>query len=360
LSPPPHKAFLQQSFAVNWQTRQPGPALYCVPALVIVLIGGLVLRQIALATVMAGAAFTVGFGVFQRLTPHRVVPMALAALGTSVSAAIGTVVSQNAILGAACVALWTYALGVSTGFGNGIWWVILQSSIALVVAAGFPAGPRDALLRSVVVLAGAAIQIACVTGLRRLLPDPFPPLCPPNAADPPANAAAWRRAFREGLGDDAALTAYAIAFSFTAGLADFLARTLALANGYWVTMTVLLVLRRAGQDTFRRGFLRIGGTLLGAGLATLVAALARPAPPTLIVLVAVSAWASYASQWVNYGVFSTWVTAYVAFLLAFGGLPETAVATRRIVATAMGGGLSMAVLGLLWLRATTARKLGRT
>ena len=51
---------------------------------------------------------------------------------------------------------------------------------------------------------------------------------------------------------------------------------------------------------------------------------------------------AYTTQWVNYGTFSVCVTSYIAFLLSLEGLPETAVAGHRIVATLIGGAIGMA------------------
>jgi uncharacterized membrane protein YccC len=119
---------------------------------------------------------------------------------------------------------------------------------------------------------------------------------------------------------------------------------------------VLLVLRRGAAETFTRGALRIAGTLVGAGAATLVVALARPAPLALAPLIALAAWGAYSLQWVNYGTFSVCVTSYVAFLLSLEGLPEPQVAGHRIVATLLGGALAAVAFAAarLWRHALVA------
>jgi len=50
-------------------------------------------------------------------------------------------------------------------------------------------------------------------------------------------------------------------------------------NGYWVPMTVLLILRPAARETAARA--RLLGTLCGMGLLTLLMALLRPSIPEL-------------------------------------------------------------------------------
>jgi uncharacterized membrane protein YccC len=119
-----------------------------------------------------------------------------------------------------------------------------------------------------------------------------------------------------------------------------------LPNGYWAPMTVLLVLRRGARETLTRGMLRMVGTLAGGGLATLAMIWLKPSPEILVVLAAIVAWGAYSVQWVNYGTFSTCVTAYVVFLFAFEGLPEAVVIRHRIIATLTGGAIALAALGI--------------
>jgi uncharacterized membrane protein YccC len=45
---------------------------------------------------------------------------------------------------------------------------------------------------------------------------------------------------------------------------------------------------------------------------------------------------------VNYALFSTLITGYIALLFAFGGLPEPVVALHRVIATAIGGSVALA------------------
>lgn len=54
------------------------------------------------------------------------------------------------------------------------------------------------------------------------------------------------------------------------------------------------------------------------------------------------AWVCYTSLRVNYGLFSFGVTAYVALLFAFAGLPKPIVALHRVIATATGGIIALA------------------
>jgi hypothetical protein len=342
----------------SWHAFHPLPALYCTPALAIALVGALGLGQPGPAILGAAGAFSAGFGAFQRVTRFHVAPMILAALCMSVSTAIGTWASQTPWLDALVVAAAACSLGLAASFGAGPWWVLLQGAIFLVISGSQPGDLHEGLARALFVLGGGLFQSLVVAILRRLAPRGFPPLSGPNAAPPPVADAEWLAEARRVLRPVSPEMRYALLLGAAAGAAVLIARGLALPNGYWAAMTVLLVLRRGGTETVNRGVQRIGGTLIGAGLATLIAALLRPEPPVLVVLITAAAWCAYATQWVNYGTFSISVTSYVAFLLALEGLPEAAVAGHRVTATLLGGGIGVAALAVARLGRHAVRLSG--
>jgi uncharacterized membrane protein YccC len=246
-----------------------------------------------------------------------------------------------------------FTLGVATGLGTTPWWVLLQGAIFIVVAGSQPGDVAEGVQRAALVLGGGLLQTVTASALRGLLPAGFPPLAAPNWVAAPASLAEWTAALRGLLRRGAPEPRFGLLLGLAAAAAVLLERRLALPNGYWVAMTVLLVLRRGGGETVTRGVLRIGGTLLGAGAATLIVALLKPAEITLIVLIGVCAWGAYSVQWVNYGTFSAAITSYIAFLFALQGVPETVVAAHRIEATLIGGALAMLAFGLarLWRHA---------
>ncbi|HEY5412914.1 MAG TPA: FUSC family protein [Caulobacteraceae bacterium] len=332
--------------AQRWHVWHPLPALHCVPAIVLILVTGLAMGQPGGALVAAGGAFSVGFGGFQRLSRWRLAPMVLAAVGMAISTAIGTVASNAPIVDALCVAASAVVMGLGTGLGTGAWWVMLQGFVFLVLAGSIPGDLREGLSRALLILVGGAVQCACVMGLRALAPGKFAHLVPPNAVDPPGSWSEWRAAVTRVLKPSEPEFGYALLLGVAAGVAAYLARKIALPNGYWAPMTVLLVLRRGTRETLTRGALRMIGTLVGAGAATLAMVWLKPSQEVLVVLAAVVAWGAYSVQWVNYGTFSTCVTAYVVFLFAFEGLPETVVIRHRIAATLIGGAIALAALGV--------------
>jgi hypothetical protein len=317
-------------------------AACCVPAIVIVLVCGLVVGQPFAALVATAGAFSVGFGLFQRLSSFTVAPMLLALVGMTISATIGTLASASPLSEGIAAAIWAFGVAAAVGLGTAVWWIVLQWSIALVIAAAFPADPTFALLRGLLVALGGALQFVLASGLWALVCWRCDVPAPRNANDRPLCLASVQLALRETLEPGTPRFRYAVALAVTVGLAAAAYRVVNFSNGYWIAMTILIVLRSELRDTVRITVTRIIGTMAGAGVATIIVSLVRPSQTILVALIAVMAWGCYALLRVNYALFSMLITGYVALLFAFGGLPEPAVALHRVIATAIGGSVALA------------------
>ena len=338
--------------SMNWSEFRPFAALACLPAIVLLIACGLALGHMTAALAASSGALVVGFGAFQQDFRHPIVPMLLVCLGMSFSAGIGTLAHASLPLDLTCVALWGFGLGLMNIVGRGPGWLALQGSTALVIAAAFPATPVFAAWRSLLVLAGGAVQLVVVLTIHWLAPVRF--FAPAaNASVTVGSTLSQLHAMIEGRAPG---LAHAFAMALAASAGEVLYRVLEMPNGYWVPMTVLLMLRPAARETAARTLARLLGTLCGAGLLTLLIALLRPSVPVLVGLIAATAWACYAFLRVNYAILSMAITMYVVLLFAIAGLPELLVALHRAVATLLGGliALSAHLLGIwimrLWQR----------
>ena len=311
-------------------------ALSCVPAIAVPLVAGFWFGHRE-GLVAAGGAMSVGFGSWQRISRSRTVPLLCASFGMSLAAAVGTLVGNAGISVALAIGGWGFLCGVLWALDAGAWWVCLQSAIALLVAAAFPAGLAGAALRACLVLTGGLLQTLVAL------------LYSPSGGDRESGIDGWpvtwgRPGLRRALGrlrphiaPRSAAFRYAVRLALTLSLSAGITRTLNVRQWYWVPMTALLVLKPDLQQTLLRGVARIGGTLIGAAVATLIAATLRPEPAALVLLVLLSAALCYALLNVNYGLYAIAITAYVAFLLALAGLPELVVVRARVLNTALGG-----------------------
>jgi uncharacterized membrane protein YccC len=122
-----------------------------------------------------------------------------------------------------------------------------------------------------------------------------------------------------------------------------------LVTGAWVPMTTLLVVRPDLHQTLTRGAMRVAGTILGAGLAGLIAEHLHPSPWILAALVVFFAWWAYSVLNVNYALFTLNMTAYIVFLLAMAGQPAAEVVRHRALYTLLGGTLALvAYVDVFW------------
>lgn len=149
---------------------------------------------------------------------------------------------------------------------------------------------------------------------------------------------------------------HSLRLALAVGLSDLLVRSLDLPHGYWLPLTVGLVLRADYLTTVTRGAARLLGTLAAVLLGLLIG-LAHPTPQLDTLLVLVAAWLAYALLQVGYAPFSAAVSLYVIASVSASGLSQGAVAEGRLLYTVLGGVLALAAF-LVWpiWQAGTARE----
>ncbi|MCW3051070.1 MAG: hypothetical protein JWN14_240 [Chthonomonadales bacterium] len=351
------KEEIRDAFSATWQVDWTQfalvPAMRCVPGIAASLLLGLQFHNAGAGVMASAGALTVGFGSFYRFQWSRSAPMLLAILGISFSAFISAL-SEHSTLGFTIVACcWAYFCGLLQTLGKGIWWVSLQCVIFALIASSFPVGFADTATRTLMVFGGGLLQALLIMLFWRL-ERPLPPTFIGPLDIIPFSVGAVRdsvRAFwshlRANLSPKTPVGRTALQLAVAVALGAALSRLLNLPNGYWVPMTAILVMNTDWRQTVTNGLGRICGTLVGAGLATPLAATLRPDPSTLIMLVVLFSFLCFLFLRVNYAVYAIFVTAFVVFQLASVGLPTTALVPARILNTALGGALAL-LLHFVW------------
>jgi uncharacterized membrane protein YccC len=129
-------------------------------------------------------------------------------------------------------------------------------------------------------------------------------------------------------------------------IAVWLGRALALSHGYWIPMTVAIVLRADYGATFSFGLLRVAGTLIGLLLTTaLLHLLPADAWAWLGVMAILCAAFRYFGP-VHYGVAVAALTGMVVLLLALAGEPAEPTMLSRLIATVIGSAMALAAYGI--------------
>lgn len=138
---------------------------------------------------------------------------------------------------------------------------------------------------------------------------------------------------------------HALRLALCVGLGDTLARAAGWPHGYWLPMTVAIVLRPDFTTTMTRGFARVIGTLLGLGVASLLV-FVTPSPAALVVLAALCVLLMRGEGRANYLLLAACVSAFIVVLFALLGAPPLATIEARGLATLGGGALALVVYAL--------------
>ena len=303
------------------------------------------------ALVAAGGAFTVGFGANQRISDSRIWPMVWATIMLGVATLTGTLVGHRGYALIVASAATAAIYGVLTIRNAGLAWVGQQAAVALFVASAFPSGPKHSFVRAGVILAGGLAQTFMMTSVLHLIPELETDLLAiPKGVY--ASVYERRKEFFRRLHelpkalpapDRAAAALYAARLMITVAVASELYRYLRLQSGYCIPMTAMLVQKPAFFETLMRAILRVGGTLAGAVLATLLVQHIPMSPWWLAFGVRLCALGAFVTASVNYGIFSLFLTSYIVFLLSLNAMPGPETAHRRAGCTAAGALIALLI-----------------
>jgi uncharacterized membrane protein YccC len=211
--------------------------------------------------------------------------------------------------------------------------------------AASPAAADFAAIRHVHALAGqlaAAVRNAGRASVAGVLRAEQEDLQLPRAVRPRSPAAILAAS----LTPRSAAFQHAVRTAICLAVAVWIGRRLGLSHGYWIPMTVAIVLRADYGATFSFGLLRVAGTVMGLLLTT---ALLHFLPPGAWVRLAVMAVLCASFRYfgtVHYGVAVTALTGMVVLLLALAGEPAGPTMSSRLIATVIGSAMALTAYGL--------------
>ncbi|MCX7514352.1 FUSC family protein [Frateuria hangzhouensis] len=149
------------------------------------------------------------------------------------------------------------------------------------------------------------------------------------------------------------LTPHSVAFrhavrsAVALSLALALSRWLELPHGYWLPMTVAIVLRPDFGATFNFGLLRVVGTVLGLLLTTALLHVIPDQPWAHLALMGVLCMAFRYLASAHYGIAVAALTGTVVVLLSFEGVDPGVAVMDRVINTALGSGMALLAY-VLW------------
>ena len=155
----------------------------------------------------------------------------------------------------------------------------------------------------------------------------------------PATAAAIRAHFRWG----SPILRHATRLAAGTGAGIAVARFADVPHGYWIPLTVLMVLRPETAHTYTRCVGRVAGNALGIVVASVITTLWHPAGLSAAVLAVVVLGIAYAISSFGYVALSAALAASVVFLIDVTGTAGAGTMADRVIATLIGGALAILV-----------------
>jgi uncharacterized membrane protein YccC len=155
---------------------------------------------------------------------------------------------------------------------------------------------------------------------------------------------------------------HAIRLGGAAAIATAIAEAVHLPRGYWVVVTVLVVLKPNFGGTIERVIQRIGGTVVGGVIAMLIT-IFIPNEAMLFLCVALLAFISFSIRSFGYGFFTLVLTPLFMVLLDLANPGDWKVSLFRILDTLVGGILALVggyTLFPIWERERLPLQLART
>jgi len=338
----------QDTTAFPWAKRTPVLGLQSMPAVALALVVGKLSGHASAGAIAAGAAFTIGFALFHEALASTLLSMTIVTLGLASGTLAGSLGAEVPALVLLLALIASVNYGLLAELGPTSSWIGQQCAVFVVIASYFPLGVHYAVGRAEMVLAGGALQMLFYTAfhLHRLHPRAI-------AARPPVIPRLRKRALKmlQLIRDDlywrSPMSSYIFRLLLAVGFSTAIYQRFHIRNGYWAPMTAILVLKPQWSSTLSRGIARLSGTLLGAGVALMLALWAPPFVWLTFALCLIAAWGCYATQAVNYALFSFSITLYIVFLFRFGGFSDRSAAHLRLLNTAIGGGIALAI-DLVW------------
>ncbi|CAN5877992.1 FUSC family protein [soil metagenome] len=156
------------------------------------------------------------------------------------------------------------------------------------------------------------------------------------------SAAAARHVLQANLTLDSPIFRHAIRLATAAALGTAAWRVSGTLQGYWIVLTVVMVLRPETAHTYTRCVTRIAATAGGIAVATVLTVLCHPSGLVSAVLAVAFLGVAYAVAGIGYAAVNAALAAAIVLLLDISGAADGTTMRERLIAAAIGGGLAVA------------------
>jgi hypothetical protein len=139
---------------------------------------------------------------------------------------------------------------------------------------------------------------------------------------------------------------HAVRLAIASGAAVSLYEGLGLERGYWLILTVMVIMKPEFSTTHQRALERVAGSLVGGTLAVALAASVRNVM-ALDLLLAILGVLAYSHLSYDYGLYMVFLTPFVILMINTAAPGNWQVALVRIFETVIGGALAWVIAYLL-------------
>lgn len=164
---------------------------------------------------------------------------------------------------------------------------------------------------------------------------------------------------RANLSPDSVVLRHAVRAAVLVAGSDLVLRLAGVDHGYWVPLTIMVVLRPDFATTFQRATMRVGGTIVGLVLATGLVHFVPGGQWYAVALIALFFFVMRLAGPGNLAIGAAALSALVVVLLSLAGVAPHRTIDRRAVDTLIGGGLALVavLLRASWERDVLRRRL---
>lgn len=307
--------------------------LCCLPALLLIFITGYKLGYMHQASIIASGAITLAYGANKTWEDSSIILLLSTVLGVVFSTWFGSLTGNDLPLYIGGAMLYSGAYAMLAGIQSGLWWALLQCTIAYLVSGYFAGSAEHAVQRALLVGIGGLVQIFCLALCFSKMRFEFQDF----------TRLSWVTFFRQATHNyqQKIHLGWSVFFAMLMmGIALSAVETYAVGNGYWAGMTLLLCLRTNFRESLRRIPARILGTLSGSLVATIL--LDHMNTPLLLAIgFILSGYIAFTASYTlvsrSYFVFTFFVTVMVIFMMSNLGISQHDVIANRMISTIVGG-----------------------
>jgi uncharacterized membrane protein YccC len=324
----------------------PAVALRCAVGVVAALSIGMVAESPTVGIAAAAGAFNAGTASLSKGIQNRVRTMATAGFGFAASTFLGTLTAKHIPERLIVIGLLALIFGLLTESGLAPPPVAAQSLIGFVLLGRLPLSLHDSLILAGEILLGCLGQILLLLliplGNR---PDGLWSFTPVWTLQPAASAISRSVATLRAAPSDTRWHAARSGIAIV--LAELLAIPFDVLHGYWIPLTVVVVLKSDWSTTVRQVLARWSGTLLGVIPASIALTLFHPRGALLVLLIGILAWATLTVFRANYALYCVFLSVYVVLSLDVVFVTPSSAAADRLLNTTIGAILAIAVFAVV-------------